>query len=258
MADDLHMVQIHFDGRELIRAEKRHGLARAPDDDGYLIHAHLAACFGDLAPKPFSIRRRRQGLEVLGYGPAGADRLKAEAADFAEPDSNESWTSLESKTMRTQWDAGRRLGFEVRVCPVVRLSSDREIPLLDRGESDETKTVTFHEGAEIDVFLRDLGEDGDDTDDDPTRGRSYGRWLHEAFGEAAELERPEMIHFQLSQLYRRTQGSDRKGRSMKRPDATFRGNLVVRDPEAFAELIERGVGRHRAFGFGMLLLRRPG
>lgn len=256
MADDLHMVQIHFDGRELIRAEKRHRLVRAPDDDGYLMHAHLAACFGDLAPKPFSIRRKSESLEVLGYGSAGAEELKQTAADFAEPDPNESWTSLKSKTMRTEWDAGRRLGFEVRVCPVVRLSSDREIPLRARKEDETTGLHLFRKGSEVDVFQRDLGEEG--LDAGVTRARSYGRWLQEAFADAATLEGFDLIHFQLSKLYRRTQGSKRKGRTMKRPDATFRGNLAVGDPEVFAELLERGVGRHRAFGFGMLLLRPPG
>jgi CRISPR system Cascade subunit CasE len=39
------------------------------------------------------------------------------------------------------------------------------------------------------------------------------------------------------------------------PDATFTGVLQVRDPDAFAGLLARGIGRHRAFGFGMLLLR---
>ena len=41
------------------------------------------------------------------------------------------------------------------------------------------------------------------------------------------------------------------------PDALFSGELTVHDPEGFAALIARGVGRHRAFGFGMLLLRPP-
>jgi len=33
------------------------------------------------------------------------------------------------------------------------------------------------------------------------------------------------------------------------------GTLSVRDPEAFAAALAAGVGRHKAFGFGMLLLR---
>jgi CRISPR system Cascade subunit CasE len=42
------------------------------------------------------------------------------------------------------------------------------------------------------------------------------------------------------------------------PDAVMRGNLIVSDPAAFAQLLARGIGRHRAYGFGMLLLRPPG
>ncbi|MEE8524028.1 MAG: type I-E CRISPR-associated protein Cas6/Cse3/CasE [Thermoanaerobaculia bacterium] len=44
----------------------------------------------------------------------------------------------------------------------------------------------------------------------------------------------------------------------ERPDALLTGTLEVTDPDAFATLLARGVGRHRAFGFGMLLLRPPG
>ncbi|MFG1478963.1 type I-E CRISPR-associated protein Cas6/Cse3/CasE [Xanthobacter sp. V4C-4] len=35
------------------------------------------------------------------------------------------------------------------------------------------------------------------------------------------------------------------------------GTLSVRDAEAFGVLLARGVGRHRAFGYGMLLLSPP-
>jgi CRISPR system Cascade subunit CasE len=36
------------------------------------------------------------------------------------------------------------------------------------------------------------------------------------------------------------------------------GALEVRNSEAFANLLARGVGRHVAFGFGMLLMRPLG
>ncbi|WP_083761830.1 type I-E CRISPR-associated protein Cas6/Cse3/CasE [Alkalilimnicola ehrlichii MLHE-1] len=56
-------------------------------------------------------------------------------------------------------------------------------------------------------------------------------------------------------------GRGRPGRTptgktrLVRPDALVTGRLTVRDPDTFATLVARGVGRHRAFGFGMLLLR---
>jgi CRISPR system Cascade subunit CasE len=39
------------------------------------------------------------------------------------------------------------------------------------------------------------------------------------------------------------------------PDAVLAGHLRVLDTSAFAELVARGVGRHRSFGFGLLQLR---
>ena len=46
-----------------------------------------------------------------------------------------------------------------------------------------------------------------------------------------------------------------KGEQGGSPDATLQGTLAVVDSGAFQALLARGVGRHRAFGFGMLLLR---
>jgi CRISPR system Cascade subunit CasE len=47
-------------------------------------------------------------------------------------------------------------------------------------------------------------------------------------------------------------------RTHEKPDVTLRGRLSITDSAAFADLLRRGVGRHKAFGFGMLLLRPPG
>ena len=36
------------------------------------------------------------------------------------------------------------------------------------------------------------------------------------------------------------------------------GTLTVADRHAFAQMLARGIGRHAAFGYGMLLLSAPG
>jgi CRISPR system Cascade subunit CasE len=41
------------------------------------------------------------------------------------------------------------------------------------------------------------------------------------------------------------------------PDATMSGTLRIDDPSAFASALSHGIGRHRTFGFGMLLLAPP-
>lgn len=39
------------------------------------------------------------------------------------------------------------------------------------------------------------------------------------------------------------------------PDAVLRGELVITDAAKFTELLASGIGRHKAYGYGMLLLR---
>ena len=47
----------------------------------------------------------------------------------------------------------------------------------------------------------------------------------------------------------------RLGRAPEGPDATFHGELEVGDPEAFVRILANGIGRHKAYGYGMLMLR---
>jgi CRISPR system Cascade subunit CasE len=49
----------------------------------------------------------------------------------------------------------------------------------------------------------------------------------------------------------------REGFSPEGPDAILQGDLILNDPERFQMMLAQGVGRHKAYGFGMLLLR-PG
>jgi CRISPR system Cascade subunit CasE len=44
---------------------------------------------------------------------------------------------------------------------------------------------------------------------------------------------------------------------VERPQALFGAEAVVVDGERFADLLARGIGRHRAFGFGMVLVAPP-
>ena len=49
-----------------------------------------------------------------------------------------------------------------------------------------------------------------------------------------------------------------RGARLEGPDAWFRGTLAIVDPNAFAALLARGIGRHRSFGFGCLLIAPSG
>ena len=82
----------------------------------------------------------------------------------------------------------------------------------------------------------------------------YTDWLSDQLWRhgCAELESASLQTFQRTRAVRSLQG-----RPVEGPSALMRGVLRVNDAEAFSRLIERGVGRHRAYGYGMLLLRPP-
>ena len=76
---------------------------------------------------------------------------------------------------------------------------------------------------------------------------------------AVELLDVQLSAFGRSRIQRHSQAgaaTARKGRTIDGPDATLTGHLRVIDPVAFAHLLTRGIGRHRSYGFGMLLLHR--
>ncbi len=162
--------------------------------------------------------------------------------------------------------AGRLLGFRVRLCPAVRIG--RHHPRLAHG-------------AEVDPYLAHLLREeaalGDMPADarratavaaTPSREEVYRDWLAARLAPAARLKEARLVSLCGARLWRKgtpgsttsaPQGHPRPqhgGRAaIERRMAVFEGTLEVADAAAFAGLLARGVGRHRAFGFGMLLLR---
>ena len=232
----LHMVQMQMSSRDLARSAKTQNIPTSANDVGYALHGQLAALFGNLAPKPFRAIERKGFVTVLGYGSADQRALRDQMDIVAEPFDQRSLRDLATKTMPEAWPKDRRLGFEVRVCPTIRQGS-----------------------KELDVYLSTVQrlEKGETAD---AREHVYGQWLARKLAGAAELTSCRMDRFRLIQLFRRHQDRSTKGRKTSRPmfpEAVLQGDLTIQDGAAFAKLLARGIGRHRAFGFGMLLLRPP-
>lgn len=233
----LTLLQCHPDSRRLATWATRFGLTAGGDDLGYALHTLLAAAFGEAAPKPFRYFDDARGL--LAYTAHDAAKLHL-AAQTAAPDVYAALglEGLATRSFPTEWAAGRRLAFELRVRPVLRTQV----------------------GRERDVFLAEI-----DKRDAPgaklSRAAVYAQWLADelARGEAANVERVQLEGFRLIASLRKGSAAEgkRTARRVAGPDAMFSGELTVRNPAGFAALLERGVGRHRAFGFGMLLLRPP-
>ncbi|MDR5857055.1 type I-E CRISPR-associated protein Cas6/Cse3/CasE [Caballeronia sp. LZ062] len=248
----LNLIHCQPDSHKFGLWASRHGVLPSGGDLGYALHAALQAVFGPLAPKPFYYRDARAGL--IAYSSHSADALREASALCAAPeladalglDAGPRSAGLNIRALPTQWQAGRVLGFEVRVRPTRR---------REDGEDGEKKRV-----RERDAFLVACSQRPED--DDLRRELVYAEWLNEQFQStgAASLVEARMTRFQLTPVLRRTQavsgdGTPRQSRFIDGPDAVFTGHLRVENADAFARLLARGVGRHRAFGFGMLVLR---
>ena len=206
------------------------------------MHCLLTECFGDLAPKPFRLivpRDKPRGV-FYGYGRADADALR-EASDIcADPLQYRIMPTetLDSKPMPNGWRTGQRLGFETRIRPIVRRS----------------RKADFHPGKECDVFLREAITHAEKDGMKRKREEVYTDWLADQFdrlgGARMDSDRAKLVSFQRTRAVRKLHTRHSEG-----PDAVMRGVLTVTDPAAFANLLVRGVGRHRAYGYGMLLLR---
>jgi len=229
MPESLHMIELPLDPEALIRFAQDHGVNRNQDEDlGYALHAWLNALLPDRAPKPFRLLRGRRP-RLLGYTTHAADRLLEYAETYATPQAA-AVTNIRylanAKLMPRSWRSERVLGFEVLLCPTSRLH-----------------------GSEKDRY-RHLVEHLEPGEPRPSREEVYRDWLEKQFADAARLKSTRMERFQFVSHYR--QGLKIK---LDRPQALFRGILKLRDSDAFTKLLSRGVGRHRAFGYGMLLLR---
>jgi CRISPR system Cascade subunit CasE len=271
----LHLIQILPNGRALARFAHRAGLPG--DDPGYLWHRALRDAFGALAPQPFRIRgaparrldygradgdqlraagRGGAPARLLGYGRADEDQLRAALA-LAAPDLDPIFPAdrITSKALPLPFAAGRRLAFETRICPIVRTKS-----------SDGTRQ------RELDAFVHHALGMADEPR--PEREPVYRAWLADRLAAAGcRLVGARMTSFRLAPLVRRRHAApaaratteDGPARRLlaaggrpaaaSRPEVVFDGVLDVTEPDVFAASLARGIGRHRAFGFGMLLLR---
>lgn len=202
-------------------------------DPGYLAHMWLSAVFGPRTVQPFHFEEHPGCVRILGYVDADEAALRESARAFATPEAYAAarWDSLHVKALPVTWPVGLRVGFHLRVCPTVRRT---------RG------------GGEVDAWSHaGRPEGGQDA--------TYAEWVRSAMARhGVAPDHVRVVGRRTVQLVRREQGeSNRRARALPLPDVAVEGVLSVSDSAAFDALLARGVGRHRAFGFGMLRLVRP-
>jgi CRISPR system Cascade subunit CasE len=207
-------------------------------DLGYALHQALAGTFGPTAPKPFHLFAEPGG-QLVAYSLHGAADLNgiAEVQRALVPDWELASQAINLRGMQTaslhNWIPGQRYRFTVRARPVCRIShaNERKLP------------------RECDVFLRAVASKAGHGGDWLDREAVYLSWFREQILErAAKLLSVRISRMTRTQVYRK--GAP----SVDGPDVTFAGILEIRDAGMFNECVKRGIGRHRAFGFGMLML----
>jgi CRISPR system Cascade subunit CasE len=248
---DLFLLHTRPDPRRLAIWAGRQRLIQTSGDSGYAVHALLRAAFGKDSPQPFVYQDADRGL--LAYTTLHPAELARRVA-LADPEvaatlglaQSEDCAGYAVRAFPTNWSVGTELGFEVRLRPVVREGAT---------------------GKEIDAFLHAVERsEGADLD----RATVYLRWLRDhlailggrprqGWQGAVDIIEARVQGFRLVDVMRRTQASPdemgRRSQVVTGPDVTLSGTLRVLDSGAFGMLLSRGLGRHRAFGFGMLLLR---
>lgn len=241
----LYMIQLDIPLTELTSLERKLRLPRHHEDLDYLVHAITRHVFGPAAPSPFSSAQIGRDARILGYGSASTESMLEQAATFAEPGIYAALQrgSISSKPMPSRWPEGLELAFDLRCCPVSRLS----------------KAKWGHRaGAEVDAFLLSPPAEQSEEATTARREAAYKAWLLPRLEQQGFLvSEVSMRRFERKRLIRRTQGASRKASVIERPDVLMQGRGRVTSSAAFFNLLKHGLGRHKAFGFGMFLVRRP-
>lgn len=243
----LHLVKVPLRPDKLVAVAKRRGIRVRDLDDGYLVHCLLTELWQDDAPAPFVLRGNGRTLDAWGYSRADAKALVDHARAFGDPttvDTLDGIDAVASKEVPTL-EKGRRVGFLARVCPVARLS----------------KATNGHRaGAEVDVFLSKCFSATPDAR--LSREAVYCEWFSDRVSDVAatgaRVSHVRVAGMARTRIVRRTHGSTREAKALERPDVHMEGDLIIEDGAAFIGFLARGVGRHRAFGFGALMVVPPG
>ena len=231
MTDALHIISTPMDERAYGRWSVRNG-AR-PGDESYSLHCLVTETFGRKSPiRPFRAIRHRDGSRtLLGYSRLDADALK---------------------------NTARRNANDMRMSAlsVDRLKSG-EVPELGSGLSLDFNLLTLpqrrmRDGGEIDAY--DLHRRRATEKCDPLLSREdvYIAWL------AEKVERSwgaYLLGIRVVSARRRPQTRRAGERTLPATATEFDGTLRVEDPARFRNMLAEGVGRHRSYGYGMILIR---
>lgn len=168
--------------------------------------------------------------------------------DWRQLDNESEGSTAQMRTFDPQkLQAGTRLRFFVRANPVVER----------KGYSDKTSRRIVV-GSKLDYVANKIGVEVKKLDD---REQRLTAWIERKGAEGGfaierdELTRPLlMIAPNHDYVIRRSR--DRKSDPMTFTGVDFEGILRITDAEAFAKTLQGGIGRGKAFGFGLVTVAK--
>ena len=232
------------------------------------LHRVLTETFGAEAPTPYRLTRpskKDQATVLYGYTRQTDESLKRRATAFADPLQSLiiPVDTIQTKEMPRDWQQGDTLGFNIRIRPVTRSyifehmrSQEAQgtppyIPELDHTDLSEKplrSRAPECDAHTIDCIRRQAANL-------PLRepASNYAQWLKDLM----DRQGGATLHLDSVQLrsLTRSDSSHKTPNNTNAPDAVLQGMLTINEPEAFKELIAKGIGRHKAYGYGMFLLR---
>lgn len=232
----LSMIRIPVDPRALRTYAT---LTRTGDGDGcYALHHAMRKRWGEVAPQPFHAVLSGPEPHVVGYM-TDPERMRVVNDDprIAAVFPGE----IETRTMPLPTEAGAVLSFRLRARPLVRYGK----AVADMIEK-ETGRRPHSEMCAVEAAR--LRSDGDVDPVGVCRD-----WLGRRMEGIASI-RTFTLHDHVPQPVLRSTHGPAGLKQFPGSTAIMTGTLEVHDAEAFASLLAKGVGRHAAFGYGMMVV----
>lgn len=232
--NDLFLIKSHVDIEYIQSWGRRHQHLVAHGDFGYVIHALLEMLFRKHRPNSFYFNNSCRSLYFYTYlnelqiEQQLSDRNKPALSGLGLAKLNH---ECEIINITSTIKANQNLSFQIQTSPTKRLTGSR---------------------AEVDVFSAKEGSEIE-------RQFAYQDWLRSHLATSGVCEvNVESVAIKQHSVHRRESRSQHSGCRKKVvidiPVATFTGKLKVDTSQCFLETLSRGVGRQKAFGFGMLRL----
>ena len=260
---ELYLTKFLIETRALMKLRRLLNIPPEMMDLGYLVHCGISQTFHGSSPRVFAVmdqdlrmnpksNEHPRYTQVLGYTTESASALVGHARTYAEPDVLDLFDldQIKSKPLPQDWPVGHILEFRIKMCPVIRIWRETN------GAKRQVERDAWLAKVKVEEETTEIGNRV------PCREIVYNEWFKALIerSRSVSLLQSHVVGFKLDSLVRKTRSDTDRNQSKRldRPVVIIQGVLRVQDPESFNELLLRGIGRHKSFGFGMLLLKPAG